>query len=57
MVGIVVVVVEQAGWWKTKEFCFKYWVVVANIKREADFEASSDYDYCLSHIRDYDICI
>ena len=42
MVGIVVV--EQVGGWKTKEFCFEYWIAVANIKREADFEASSVYD-------------
>ena len=32
MVGIVVV--EQVGGWKTKEFCFEYWIAVANIKEK-----------------------
>ena len=57
MVGIVVVVVEQIGWWKSKSYVSNIELLFPNFKREAAFEDSFFWWLFLNHIRDYDVCI
>ena len=57
MVDIVVVVVEQVGWWKSKSFVSIIDFFFPNFKSEAAFEDSSFWWLLLNHIRDYNVYI